>query len=118
MELDYVIYKTESFAGYLDVLAACQDATVALNRAWLGLIDRDWAEFGTRLNECQEILDRASRLARGVAGQIMTYGDVPEEKYLLLRYNRNVIGGIERGQAYVGEVIAYYQRQNGLESKN
>jgi hypothetical protein len=114
-ELDYVIYKTDTFASYLNVLAACNDATVTLDRAWLGLMDRDWAEFGARLNECQESLNQAQRLAKEVAGQMMAYADVPEEKYLLLRFNRNVIAPIDVAQEYVGQVIAYQEQQSRLE---
>jgi hypothetical protein len=114
-ELEYVIYKTQGFARYLDVLTDCCDATTALDKAWLGLVDRDWAEFGVRLNECQEDLDRADRLAREEAGEMMAFAGVPEEKYLLLRFNRNVIAPIETGRDYVGEVIAYHQEQSSLQ---
>jgi hypothetical protein len=117
-ELDYMIYKTESMAGYLEVLAGCYDATVSLDRAWLGLVDHHWTEFGTRLNECQADLDSADRLAREVAGQLVAYAAVPEEKYLLLRYNRNVIASIEEARQYVGKVIAFHEEQNGFEPKN
>jgi hypothetical protein len=114
-ELEYMIYKTESFANYLEVLTACYNASVSLDRAWLGLADRNGAEFGARLNDCQGELDRADRLAGQVAGELMGYADMPEEKYLLLRFNRNVIGPIDDARKYVGEVVAYHEQQGSLE---
>lgn len=111
-ELDYVIYKTEHLITYLDVLSASYDATVALDRAWLGLVDGDWAEFGTRLNQSQEILDGADRLARAAAGQMIAYSDTPTEKYLLLRFNRNVIASIERSREYVSKVIKFHDDES------
>ena len=38
---------------------------------------------------------------------MIAYADVPTEKYLLLRYNRNVIAGIEGGLNYVAEMVAF-----------
>ena len=34
-ELEYVIFKTENFIKHFEVLRACYDAKVALDRAWL-----------------------------------------------------------------------------------
>ena len=105
-ELEYVIYKTDTFIRYLDVLAVCHEAIVTLDRAWLGLFDGNQVEFGIRLDECKGILDRVDRSAREIAGQMIAYGDDPTEKYLLLRFNRNVIASIENAQKYVAGVIA------------
>jgi hypothetical protein len=116
--LEYVIYKTETFAGYLDVLTACRDATVTLDRAWLALVDHDWTEFGIRLDECLATLDCANRQARAIAAQMTAYADIPEEKYLLVRFNRNVIAPIEEGREYVGKVVAFHEEQGGLEPKH
>ena len=109
-----MIYKTEGFISYLDVLSACYDATVILDRAWLGLVDGDRVEFGTRLNQCQAVLERADRLARAAAGQMIAYADLPTERFLLLHYNRNVIAGIENARKYVAEVMAFHKESTGL----
>jgi hypothetical protein len=106
-ELEYVIYKTEGFISYLDVLSACSEAVVTLDRAWLGLVDGDWVEFGIQLEQCQAILGRADRLARAAAGQMIAYADLPTERFLLLHYNRNVIAGIENARKYVAEVVSF-----------
>ena len=105
-ELEYVIYKTEGLIDYFDVLTACYEARIALDRAWLGMIDGDRFEFGMRLDQCRAVLDLADRLAREAAGRMIAYADDPTERYLLLRYNRNVIASIENGRKNVAEVIA------------
>ena len=105
-ELEYVIYKTEGLISYFDVLAACYEARITLDRAWLGLIEGDRFEFRLRLDQCQAVLDRADRLAREAAGRMIAYADDPTERYLLLRYNRNVIASIENGRKNLAEVIA------------
>lgn len=43
----------------------------------------------------QAAIDRTDRLAQDVARQMIPYVDIPTEKYLLFRYNQNVISSIE-----------------------
>jgi hypothetical protein len=111
-ELEYVIYKTETLISYFEVLRASYDARVTLDRAWLAMVDGNWVEFGTQLHQTQAVLDMADRQARAIAGQMIAYSDDPGEKYLLVRYNRNVIGGIERGQSYVADVIKFHDEKS------
>jgi len=93
-ELDYVMFKTESFAGYLDVLAAGYEAVAALDRALLLRGDGD-NETPQRFAAAQAAIQRADRLAQDVARQMVPYADIPTEKYLLFRFNQNVVGSIE-----------------------
>ena len=64
-ELEYVIFKTENFIKYFEVLRACHDAKVALDRAWLAKIIADTPSFWKHLEQCRAAVDRADRLARG-----------------------------------------------------
>ena len=73
----------------------------------LALVDGNRVEFGTRLDECQRILDRADRLARASAGEMIAYADEPFERYLLLRYNRNVIASIEEARRVLAGALAF-----------
>ena len=100
-ELDYVIFKTESFAAYFDVLQACEEARIELDRTWLARLDGDEAAAGDRLDRCRAALERADRGARGVAGQMIAYGDDKTERHLLFRFNQNVIASIEAGREFV-----------------
>ena len=100
-ELDYVIFKTESFACYFDVLQACEEARIELDRTWLARLDGDEAAAGDRLERCRAACERAERGARAVAGQMIAYGDDKTERHLLFRFNQNVIASIEAGRAFV-----------------
>ncbi len=100
-ELDYVTFKTENFAGYFDVLQACEEARIELDRTWLARLDGDDAAAGDRLERCRDALERAERGARGVAGQMIAYADDKTERHLLFRFNQNVIASIEAGRAFV-----------------
>jgi len=94
-ELDYVIFKTESFAGYLEVLAAGYEAVAAFDRALLLKSSGDKTETHKQFEAAQAAINRADRLAREVALQMIDHVDIPTEKYLLFRYNQNVISSIE-----------------------
>ena len=100
-ELDYVIFKTETFAGYFDVLQACEEARIELDRTLLARLDGDEAAADDRLERCRAALECAERGARAVAGQMIAYGDDKTERHLLFRFNQNVIASIEAGRAFV-----------------
>ena len=100
-ELDYVIFKTESFACYFDVLEACEEARIELDRMWLARLDGDEVAAADRLERCRAACERAERGARGVAGQMIAYADDKTERHLLFRFNQNVIASIEAGRAFV-----------------
>ena len=100
-ELDYVTFKTETFAGYFDVLQACEEARIELDRTWLARLDGDEAAADDRLERCRAACERAERGARAVAGQMIAYGDDKTERHLLFRFNQNVIASIEAGRAFL-----------------
>ena len=106
-----MIFKTENLITYFEVLSAIQQAKVALDRAWLAKSDGDPAWLRKQLGQCQAALDRADQLAREAAQQMIAYADVPTEKYLLFRYNQNVIRSIERCRKYLADVIEYHTEQ-------
>jgi hypothetical protein len=110
-ELDYVILKTETFIKYLECLSECCEATITLDRLWLALVNKNWVDFGVQLSKCQAILSRANRLAQRIAGQMIAYADIPTEKHLLLRLNRNVIVPTENGPTFIDRVLEYYHEK-------
>jgi hypothetical protein len=110
-ELDYVIFKTENFAAYFDVLQECEEARIELDRAYLARLDRDEADAGDRLERCRAALQRADRHAQGAAGQMLAYSDEKAERHLLFRFNQNVIASIESGRDFVDGVIATHRSQ-------
>ena len=110
-ELDYVIFKTENFAAYFDVLQTCEEARIELDRSSLARLDGDEAAAGDRLERCRAALEQADRFARGAAGQMIAYSDEKAERHLMFRFNQNVIASIEAGRAFVEEVRAYRTSQ-------
>ena len=104
-EVDYVIFKTETFACYFDVLQSCEEARIELDRTWLARLDGDEAAAGDRLERCRAACERAERGARAVAGMMIAYGDDKTERQLLFRFNQNVIASIEAGRAFVEGMI-------------
>ncbi|MFV1968619.1 MAG: hypothetical protein ACC628_24625, partial [Pirellulaceae bacterium] len=99
-ELDYAIFKTESFAGYLDVLAAGYEWVEALDRVLLAKTRGETEKVSKHLGEAQAAIDRADRLAREVARQMIPFTDIPTEKYLLFRFNQIVIAWTEKNRVY------------------
>jgi hypothetical protein len=108
-ELQYVIYKVENFGTHMDVAVALNEAKAALALAEVAKKSGDMAERGKQLSQCKAALDRADGLARQAAQQMVPYCNIPTEKYLLFRYNQNVIGSIEEDQEYLRQVIAQNQ---------
>ena len=104
-ELDYVIFKTESFACYFDVLQSCEEARIELDRTWLARLDGDEAAAGDRLERCRAACERAERGARAVAGQMIAYADDKTERHLLFRFNQNVISSIEAGRSFIEGMV-------------
>jgi len=113
-ELEYVIFKTENFIKYFEVLRACHDAKVALDRAWLAKIDADTPAFWKQLEQCRAAVDRADRLARAQAGQMIAYADDKTEQHILHIYNKYVISSTERSLEKVDEIIAFHRGQGQL----
>jgi hypothetical protein len=104
-ELDYVIYKTENFVTVLDELSAADEAKAAFDRALLAMNAGDAAEARKRLEQCQAALDRANRLVRQAARQMIPYAHIPTERHILYLFN-DAIPSLEAAQRYLAEVVA------------
>jgi hypothetical protein len=103
-ELDYAIFKTETFAGYLDLRAVGCDAVAALDLALLAKMSGDKAESLSKLGEAHNAMNRADQLARKIARQMIPFADIPTEKYLLFRFNQNVVGWTEMCRAELSKL--------------
>jgi type 1 glutamine amidotransferase len=104
-ELDYVIYKTENFVTVLEELSAADRAKAAFDRALLAMNAGETAEERKQLDQTQAALDRANRLVRGAAQQMIPYAHIPTERHLLYLFN-DAIPSHERAERYLAEVIA------------
>ena len=105
-ELDYVIYKTENFVTVFEELAAAQEAKAAFDRALLARSDGSAGEAGKQFEQCRTALDRASRLVRQAAEQMIPYARIdPTERHILWIFNK-AIPSHDATQRYLAEVVA------------
>jgi hypothetical protein len=108
-ELDYVLYKTENFITVFQELSAVNEAQAAFDRALLARNDGKSDEVGKQLELCQSALDRANRLVRQAAEQMIPYACVdPTERHILWIFNK-AIPSHETAQRYLAEVIALHK---------
>jgi hypothetical protein len=105
-ELDYVIYKAESFITVFEELSAADEAKAAFDRALLARSDGKADEVGEQFQKCQAALERAGRLVRQAAEQMVPYARLdPTERHILWIFNK-AIPSHEAAQRYLAEAIA------------
>jgi hypothetical protein len=78
----------------------------AMQTEVLANISGDKAAKQKHLEQSLAAADRADRLAREVARQMIPFTNIPTEKYLLFRFNQNVIGWTEKYREALASVIA------------
>ena len=105
-ELDYVIYKTENFVTVLEEIAVADAAKAAFDRALLAMSAGEAAEARKQLDQCQAALDRANRLVREAAQQMIPYARIPTERHILYLFN-DAIPSHEAARRYLAEVVAH-----------
>jgi hypothetical protein len=105
-ELNYVIYKTESFVTIFDELSAAEEAKAAFDRAWLARSDGKADEAGKQFQRCRMALERAGRLVRQAVEQMVPYARLdPTERHILWIANK-AIASHEATQRYLDEVTS------------
>ena len=105
-ELDYVIDKTENFVTVLEELSASEETKAAFDRAVLAMNAGEAAEERRQLDQCQTAMDRANRLVREAARQMIPYAQIPTERHILYLFN-DAIPSHEEARRYLAEVIAF-----------
>lgn len=105
-ELDYVSYKTENFITVCQELSAVNEAKAAFDRALVAKSDGKPEEVGKQLEQCRTALDRAGRLVRQAAAQMIPYARIdPTERHILWILNK-VIPSHDATQRYLADVLA------------
>ena len=105
-ELDYLIYKTENFITVFEELSAADEAGAAFDRALLAMSDGKANEVHKQLEQTQATLDRANRLVREAARQMIPYAQIPTERHILYLFN-DAIPSHEEAHRYLAEVMAF-----------
>ncbi len=106
-ELDYVIYKTDNFITVFDLLAAVQETKAVFDRALLAVSDGDKVAATRHLDETQTALDRANRLVREAAEQMIPYAHIPTERHILWIFNK-AIPSHQAERTYLADVVAFH----------
>ena len=110
-ELDYVIYKTENFITVFELLATANETKATFDRALLAFNAGEAAEGRKQLDQSQTAMDRANRLVREAAEQMIPYAHIPTEKHILYLFN-DAMPSHERERSYLAEVIAFHKGQS------
>jgi len=109
-ELDYVIYKTENFITIFELLSAATETRAAFDRAVLAMRAGEAVEVVRQLTRSQTALQRANRLVRNAAEQMISYAHIPTERHILYLFN-DAMPSHEAARRYLAEVIAYYSKR-------
>jgi len=110
-ELDYAIYKTENLITVFDLLVAVDETKAAFDRALLAKIAGEGDQVGKQLERSRTALDRANRLVREAAEQMIPYARIPTEKHILYLFN-DAMPSHESARSYLAEVIAIHKGQS------
>ena len=110
INIDYVIYKTENFVTVFEELSAADEATAAFDGAVLAMNAGDAAAERKQLAKARTALERANRLVREAAQQMIPYAGIPTERHILYLFN-DAIPSHEAAQHYLFEVIALRTRR-------
>lgn len=94
-ELEYVIFKTESYILHLQTIMAIQEGGVAYNRVVKEKTEGNTEEALKWCDPCQASFLKARGLARKTAELLAANVEDPDEKYILFRYNVYVLAPIE-----------------------
>ncbi len=95
-ELDYVIFKTESYILHLKTLCAWLDCFVSHDRVVEAKNWQDKTEVRERLDQCRATFLKARDLTRKSAGLMAAKAKDGDEKYILFRYNFGLVTPIEQ----------------------
>jgi hypothetical protein len=86
-------------------ISAAAEAGVAFDRALLAMNAGDASAVRKLLDQTQSALDRASRLVREAAQQMIPFAHIPTERHILYLFN-DAIPSHDGARRYLTEVIA------------
>jgi hypothetical protein len=94
-ELDYVVFKTQSYVLHLQTLCAMLDGCIAYDSVVEAKLKGDRAEIEKCLGQCRAAYLIARDLTRKSAELMAAKAEDPDEKYILFRYNFGFVTPIE-----------------------
>ena len=106
-ELEYLIFKTESYRRHLEVVRALLEGFRDYGAAFVQQ-RHDKKEFLALLYASAAGFARAAREARGVARQMAEKLDHPTEQYILFRYNVRFLNPIREFCKFISNVVDFH----------
>jgi hypothetical protein len=107
-ELEYLIYKTESFVLHLRVVCALMSGHAAYDAAYRAKYQGRREEAIARFDECVARFGEAAALAEATAVKIASGIDDPTDRHILFRYNVRFVLPIREFQKYIRNVTNYH----------
>jgi hypothetical protein len=105
-ELEYVAFKVSSFNTHMETAAELASAQSAMLRTEAACLNGDRKDYPQNLDACDQAHRKAEALAHQCARQMIPFCEDPTERFLLFRYNQNVIGSIEVDRAYLDRLFS------------
>jgi hypothetical protein len=84
--------------------ATLAEAQACIFRAQAAKKQGNMDDYLKKLKECRTINQQAHKMARQCAQQMIPFCDNPTERFLLFRYNQNVLDTIEKDRAYLDKL--------------
>ena len=109
-ELDYMIYKTENFITVFELLSAADATKATFDRALLAMNAGETDRVDKLLDQSQAGMDRANRLVRESAEQMIPYTHIPTEKHILYLFN-DAMPSHKESRNYLAEAIAFWKEK-------
>jgi hypothetical protein len=94
-ELEYVIFKTESYILHLETIRALLDGCIAYGKTVSAKQEGQGEDALRRLEQCRASFTSARELSLRTAQLLAARAEDPDEEYILFRYNMYFVRPIE-----------------------
>ena len=108
-ELEYLLWKTESFVLHLRTLCSLMLGHTAYDAAFRARRHGRWDEAADRFGECGVLFGDAVALAEATAQHMSTGIDDPTERHILFRYNVRIVLPIREFAKYIRNIVNYHR---------
>ncbi|MCI0621816.1 MAG: hypothetical protein L0387_09120, partial [Acidobacteria bacterium] len=117
-ELEYLVFKTETYILHLRMTAAMLDSFISYDEAFRAKGRGDEQGMLGGLERSEFLFTQARRLAQETAGQIAKRTTDPTELYILFRYNVRFILPLEEFSKFLRNVVNFHHGQPYWEKVN
>ena len=117
-ELEYLVFKTETYILHLQMTRSLLESFVAYDKAFRAKKQGNEQQMQDYLESSESLFTEARRLARETAEQIAKRTTDPTELYILFRYNVRFILPLEEFSKFLKNVVNFHHGQPYWEKVN